>query len=467
MKSIKVILPTLLVLAAGCANRPTQPKMPTDNIPPAAITDLTVLQITQSRVVLSWTTVGDDSLEGQAESYDAKYATFPISEANWDSAAHWRGTYGAVTHRPGETDSCAVTHLLSNTKYYFALRTSDDVGNWSSISNIASATTLRNGSMQYESSILTSGKVALFAVHNLFLYLLNSSQTGNTLATIDVSDPFHPIPVSWPLPIQCPIGVYAHGDQIFALSRCCSWACGPTELTIANALPAIPTILAFHGFEDVEYSPKISDLAFCGSYSYLVYWDSLIIVDIRNSTNPIVQGSFHFPPGFHATGLRVADSVLVAFGGGNSFGLIGASDPDSIRTICVYDAGSPVGNIKICSSILCVLLNTHELRTIDISNPRAPVNRGSVVLRSYPVSMAVQGNKLYAPGWGQLYEIDLTDPSVPTIVDSSDISVFPESVIANDRYIYVKDGFGDIDILVRNELKTRGGVRQDPLGSGN
>ena len=447
MKLFKFILLTPLSLVASCSDHPTAPQRPTDKVPPAAVSDLTVVRTTPSRVVLRWTAVGDDGMQGQATSYDTRCARFPLSDANWDSGTVWRGMYGGVTSPPGELDSFAVTHLLSNTTYYFAIRVADEAGNWSSISNIASTTTLNGGSLQYVSSVLTSAQTRLLAAHDSFLYLVNSGEIEVPLAAYDVSNPLNPSLASWPELIRCPFQVCAYGEHIFVLSRCCSWGCGPTGLTIADALPAWPMILAFYAFDDISYAPKISEIAVLGTRVFLACGDSLIVLDVSDLNHPIVKPSFRFPPGFHVGVLRVADSVLIACG--SDITLLGASDPDSVRTLSVYAAGAPAGNVEVCGSFLCVLLNTHELRIVDISNSQVPIAEASLTLPCYPLSMAVQDRKLYAPGWGKLYEIDLADPTAPAIVDSSDISVYP--------------AFGDIDILESNALDTLGGARRDSL----
>jgi len=96
--------------------------------------------ISQNTVSLTWTSPGDDNNEGdtKATAYDIRYNTAPITEANW-------GTSTIIPNPPapsnqGTLQSISVANLNEGTKYYFAIKSVDDDGNWSSLSNIAFVT---------------------------------------------------------------------------------------------------------------------------------------------------------------------------------------------------------------------------------------------------------------------------------------------------------------------------------------
>lgn len=111
-----------------------------DSIAPAPVSDLQVLESGSNDVILAWTASGDDGNEGQATSYDIRYALAPITEDNFDVAP---ATPNPPFPQPaGETERFIVTGLDFNTTYYFALRVLDERRNSSTISNLVSATTL-------------------------------------------------------------------------------------------------------------------------------------------------------------------------------------------------------------------------------------------------------------------------------------------------------------------------------------
>ena len=90
-------------------------------------------------VTVRWTTPGDDGLLGTAAQFDLRYSTSPITSANFNSATRWATTPAPTA--PGTTQSVMVTGLTPSTTYYFAIKTGDDVPNWSGISNVLSVTT--------------------------------------------------------------------------------------------------------------------------------------------------------------------------------------------------------------------------------------------------------------------------------------------------------------------------------------
>jgi len=97
-------------------------------------------QVTHNSITLSWTTPGDDSLQGQASQFDLRYATSPITAANFGAATRFTGM--PTPAASGTRQTVVVTGLNSATTYYFALKTADEVPNWAGISNIFSRATL-------------------------------------------------------------------------------------------------------------------------------------------------------------------------------------------------------------------------------------------------------------------------------------------------------------------------------------
>jgi lysophospholipase L1-like esterase len=113
-----------------------------DLVAPAAITDLKVESAGITSLTLSWTAPGDDGNDqGQAASYDIRYSTQPIDYYNFFSAI--RVTNVPTPAAPGTKETLQVLGLQPNTTYYFAIRTADDAGNLSALSNVASGKTAK------------------------------------------------------------------------------------------------------------------------------------------------------------------------------------------------------------------------------------------------------------------------------------------------------------------------------------
>ncbi|HUW82310.1 MAG TPA: Calx-beta domain-containing protein, partial [Phycisphaerae bacterium] len=112
---------------------------PPDTTPPADITDLAASNPQAYSVDLTWTAPGDDGTTGTASSYDVRYSTATISEANWGSATQASGEPSPSS--AGSPESMTVSGLSSETTYFFAIKTRDEVPNESGLSNVVSETT--------------------------------------------------------------------------------------------------------------------------------------------------------------------------------------------------------------------------------------------------------------------------------------------------------------------------------------
>lgn len=110
-----------------------------ENTPPAAIADLITLNPTTGSIALRWTAPGDDGSSGTAAQYDIRYAVSSAVIAAWDAAIQVSGE--PSPQAAGAVENFTVSGLDPNTTYYFAIKTADEVPNWSSISNIANGTT--------------------------------------------------------------------------------------------------------------------------------------------------------------------------------------------------------------------------------------------------------------------------------------------------------------------------------------
>jgi hypothetical protein len=109
-----------------------------DGFTPAAVSDLTVTKATTASVTLEWTAPGDNGFEGRAKSYNIRYSTNHIlTDADFAAASP---VPDPITPGPGgSTDRLVIAGLQSGKTYYFALKTTDEAGNVSDLSNEVSA----------------------------------------------------------------------------------------------------------------------------------------------------------------------------------------------------------------------------------------------------------------------------------------------------------------------------------------
>ncbi|MFD2334317.1 fibronectin type III domain-containing protein [Cohnella sp. GCM10020058] len=110
-----------------------------DPTPPAAIADLQAVAPNIRSVQLTWTAPGNDGTVGKAAGYDVRYSTSPITEANWASATQAEDELAQKD--AGSAMKFQVNQLSTGVSYYIAVKTFDDAGNYSALSNVVTATT--------------------------------------------------------------------------------------------------------------------------------------------------------------------------------------------------------------------------------------------------------------------------------------------------------------------------------------
>ena len=140
---------------------------------PSTITDLDVSTVSSVSVTLTWSAPQDAGSGGSIVSYDLRYSESTITSGSFDAAVPY--DCSLVPGTPGSAQSCTVSGLDPATSYYFALKSRDNDGNNSSISNVVGATTNPAGNgawVAFEASPNAHllGEVYCLAVYNGVLY---------------------------------------------------------------------------------------------------------------------------------------------------------------------------------------------------------------------------------------------------------------------------------------------------------
>ncbi len=120
-----------------------------DVTPPSAITNLAP---TMGRVhsVVTWTAPGDDGTTGTATAFDLRWSNSSIDAGNFGSATQ------LVTADPGPpgTQHCSDLATTRCRTYYFAIKTRDEAGNWSALSNVPLGYRCDNGQQSYYCDVM-------------------------------------------------------------------------------------------------------------------------------------------------------------------------------------------------------------------------------------------------------------------------------------------------------------------------
>ena len=124
------ILLLALLLLVACSNQGTRPK---DELIPGRVTDLRVTDVGDSTVTLTWTAPGDDGTIGKVEAYEVRWLSFRFSEPDWTA-----GTTAGPLPTPGVVgthETAVLRGVPGGAMRYFALKSRDEAGNRSVISN--------------------------------------------------------------------------------------------------------------------------------------------------------------------------------------------------------------------------------------------------------------------------------------------------------------------------------------------
>ncbi|MFC1888024.1 fibronectin type III domain-containing protein, partial [Candidatus Cloacimonadota bacterium] len=107
---------------------------------PADIMDLSVSDVSPESIMLSWTAVGDNDMEGSAAAYIVKISQTEITEGNWEDIPEY--IQSLIPQPAGSAETLNIEDLMPLTTYYCAIKAVDESNNVSNLSNIIYETTI-------------------------------------------------------------------------------------------------------------------------------------------------------------------------------------------------------------------------------------------------------------------------------------------------------------------------------------
>jgi hypothetical protein len=471
MRSLAGLAFVLTGLCAGCSQNSYNPEAsPTPVLPPTvAVRDLRAVRVTPSRVSLCWTSPVTTTSEGHPLLYDVRYAAFPLTDSSWDQASTYYDPWFYETD-VGETDSCSVTRLRADTRYYFGLKAKANGEDWSGISNTINLATSPSGPIHWlatvASDLTTPGPV--LASCNSCIYISGIQADGAApLIALDVSDPAHPVPLDWPLSAERVYMVSTANDRLYAIAMnshsSYPYLRGmPSTLSIRLAFPRAPDVIGSYVFDDSLRAPLspgtrqnwLLDFVAADDRLYVARDSTIDIINVSADAGPFLAGTFAMPAGLAAERVLRSGTTLLTLGTDDSrIGVFDLTDPDRPAPATVYQAGSVVNYVKVLATTLCACLQNHDIQVIDISIAAAPVVRNVIHLPWYAVDAAMQGSYLYVTGYDGVYAIHLTAPSGQAIVGSCDVPNAPSRVFADEDNLYVYDWDGGRLDILRSDLR--------------
>lgn len=125
-----------------------------DATPPATIVDLRATRIGTNDAEICWTAPGDDGDSGTAQQYDMRFSLDSITPANFDSTPVMANV--GFPFSAGGTQCHQILELTGEQTYWVAVKTRDEVNNWSAMSNCLRFTCLTDSIVNFPDSALES-----------------------------------------------------------------------------------------------------------------------------------------------------------------------------------------------------------------------------------------------------------------------------------------------------------------------
>jgi spore germination protein YaaH len=113
---------------------------PTDLVTTSPITNLSMSAASTSSITLSWSQKDNPDFIGNIRGYDVRYSNKPIDGSNWFQADQLKSDDIAISKQG--TQSIEVKNLTPGSDYWFAVKTLDQFGQESALSNVIDAKTL-------------------------------------------------------------------------------------------------------------------------------------------------------------------------------------------------------------------------------------------------------------------------------------------------------------------------------------
>ena len=319
----------------------------------------------------------------------------------------------------------------------------------------------------HASSIVDGGGAApfLFRPASVFVngnHAFVASVNSNAVEVIDVTNPLSPahagsiVNGAGGASLSFPNSVFVSGSNAFVTTS--------SALEIIDiSLPATPV----HKGDFVSTLGQVvklvspSDVYVSGNYAYVTSANAFEIVDVSNPASPMHKGSLVDGGG---SAPFLSGYNYAVFVSGNYAYVTNDGPTNTNGTLEIIDISNPAAPVHKGSLLNGVggasLVNPWglyvsgnyayvadfsgpALEIVDVSNPAAPVHAGSIALTG-PTSVFVVGNYAYVPDGNSLKIIDVSNPASPVIVgsmaDGAGVAPFltaPQWINVVGQYAYV------------------------------
>jgi hypothetical protein len=192
------------------------------------------------------------------------------------------------------------------------------------------------------------------------------------------------------------------------------------------------------------YLGAVTSVTVVGTFAYVCGDSSgLKILDISNPVQPIEKGSFL---------AGSVDSIVVSGNYAyltdriNGLQIVDITDPAQPTLKGTYKTSAAISNVTVVGDYAYLVSAELGLTIVDIADPANPILKGTFDTPGVATNIIVVGNYAYVSDTTSLQVIDITNPISPTFVGSYQIaSSQAMTVIGNIAYVTDDDGDDDDD----------------------
>ena len=217
--------------------------------------------------------------------------------------------------------------------------------------------------------------------------------------------------------------VTAIGGRAFGLAVQGNYACvgeGSSLLVMNISNPANPAL-----FGRLPLPGKVMDIALFGQYAYVADADAgLQVVDISNPAAPVLKG-YYLTPGWANGIVILGGRVYLADGAGlEILDLANPILPALLSSTNFNGNADDVALVVKPSGVFAYLSSGGTLAIVDVSQPLSPNLRGSTSIGSWTPSLAVSGDYVFAAAsFGGMKTLDVSNPDAPVNLGDTPVNL--------------------------------------------
>jgi hypothetical protein len=188
-------------------------------------------------------------------------------------------------------------------------------------------------------------------------------------------------------------------------------AAGATGLQVVSVSdPNAPAIVASR-----DTPGNANDVRVVGNLAYVADSNALVIINIANPLAPQIVGSVATPG--EAMDVWVTGNHAYLATGASGLTIVNITNPAAPIVASTTAAGGIARGVAVRENIAVVVSdNTNTLRTFDVTNPSAPVQRGSVNLTGSLKDVHLNGTLAAVAAYtGGAHFVDISNPALPVL----------------------------------------------------